>query len=80
MEIRIQKWGNSYGIRIPSNIIKSLNIKVNDVLDIEQIDKKIIISISDKNKISLSEKFEKYSGENLAKDFSWDESVGKEIW
>lgn len=80
MEIRIQKWGNSYGIRIPSNIIKSLNIKVNDVLDIEQIDKKIIISISDKNKISLSEKFKKYSGENLAKDFSWDESVGKEIW
>lgn len=80
MEIRIQKWGNSYGIRIPSNIIKSLNIKVNDVLDIEQIDKKIVISISDKNKISLSEKFKKYSGENLAKDFSWDESVGKEIW
>lgn len=72
MEIRIQKWGNSYGIRIPSNIIKSLNIKVNDVLDIEQIDKKIVISISDKNKISLSE--------NLSKDFSWDESVGKEIW
>ena len=59
MEIRIQKWGNSYGIRIPSNIIKSLNIKVNDVLDIEQIDKKIVISISDKNKISLSEKFKK---------------------
>lgn len=72
MKIRIQKWGNSYGIRIPSNIIKSLNIKVNDVLDIEQIDKKIVISISDKNKISLSE--------NLSKDFSWDESVGKEIW
>ena len=59
MKIRIQKWGNSYGIRIPSNIIKSLNIKVNDVLDIEQIDKKIVISISDKNKISLSEKFKK---------------------
>ena len=72
MEIRIQKWGNSYGIRIPSNIIKSLNIKVNDVLDIEQIDKKIVISISDKNKISLSE--------NLSKDFSWDENVGREIW
>lgn len=80
MEIRIQKWGNSYGIRIPSNIIKSLNIKVNDVLDIEQIDKKIVISISDKNKIALSEKFKKYNGENLAKDFSWDESVGKETW
>lgn len=31
MEIRIQKWGNSSGIRIPSSILKSLNIKVNDI-------------------------------------------------
>ena len=59
MEIVIKKWGNSDGIRIPNNILKALNLKTNDVLDIEQIDKKIVISISDKNKISLSEKFKK---------------------
>ena len=33
MEIRIQKWGNSDGIRIPRNILKSLNIKTNDILN-----------------------------------------------
>ena len=33
MEARLQKWGNSVGIRIPSNIIKSLNLKINDVLE-----------------------------------------------
>ena len=80
MEIRVQKWGNSDGIRIPSSILKSLNIKTNDILNIEKVNKKIIISIPGKKKISLEKKFKEYKGKNLAKDFSWDESVGKEIW
>lgn len=80
MEVRIQKWGNSDGIRIPSSILKVLNIKTNDILNIEQEDDKIIISIPKKKRISLADKFKVYRGKNLAKDFSWDESVGKEIW
>ncbi len=80
MEIKIQKWGNSDGIRIPRNILKSLNIKTNDILNIEEVNKKIIISIPEKKKVSLEEKFKEYKGKNLSKDFSWDESVGKEIW
>ena len=80
MEARIQKWGNSSGIRIPSSILKSLNIKTNDILNIEQKEDKIIISIPKKRKISLSDKFNEYHGKNLAKEFSWDENVGREIW
>lgn len=80
MEARIQKWGNSSGIRIPSSILKSLNIKTNDILNIEQEGDRIIISIPKKKKISLKERFKDYHGENLAKEFSWDEDVGREIW
>ena len=80
MEARVQKWGNSDGIRIPSSILKSLNIKTNDILNIDQEDDKIVISIPKNKKISLADKFKQYKGKNLAKDFSWDESVGKEIW
>ncbi len=80
MEARIQKWGNSDGIRIPSSILKSLNIKTNDVLNIEQEDDKIVISVPKKKKISLEDRFKEYHGKNLAKDFSWDENVGREIW
>lgn len=80
MEARIQKWGNSDGIRIPSSILKSLNIKTNDILNIEQKDDKIIISVPKKKKISLEDRFKEYHGKNLAKEFSWDENVGREIW
>jgi len=79
MEARLQKWGNSDGIRIPSNILKSLNLKTNDRVELIQEEDKIIISKS-KTKISLAEKIKVYQGENLSKDFEWDEARGKEIW
>ena len=80
MEARLQKWGNSVGLRIPSNILKSLNLKKDDVVELKQDEDKIIISISKRKKISLKEEFEKYNGENLAKEFEWDAPVGREIW
>ena len=80
MEARIQKWGNSSGIRITSSILKSLNIKTNDILNIQQEDDRIIISIPKKKKISLKDRFKEYYAKNLSKEFSWDENVGREIW
>jgi len=80
MEARLQKWGNSNGIRIPTNLLKSLNLKTNDKVELKYEDDKIIITKPKKTKISLEERFKKYSGENLAKEFTWDEPRGKEIW
>lgn len=79
MEAKLQKWGNSVGIRIPSSFLKSLNIKTDDIIDIVYENDKIIITKPKKNTISLEEEFEKYNGDNLTKDFSWDNAKGKEL-
>ena len=34
-----------------------------------------LIFVSEKKKISLEERFKNYKGNNLTKDFSWDERV-----
>lgn len=80
MEAKLQKWGNSVGIRIPSNILKSLNLKINDILELKEENEKIIITKSETKKISLEKKFKKYKGKNLAKEFNWDDPKGREIW
>jgi antitoxin MazE len=80
MEARLQKWGNSVGIRIPSNIIKSLNLKINDTLELKTEENKIIITKTIRKTISLEERFKAYNGKNLTKDFEWDEPQGREIW
>ena len=80
MEIRLQKWGNSDAIRIPSSILKSLGLKTNDKIILEKVEDKIVITIPKKEKISLEERFKLYKGENLSKEFVWDEARGKELW
>jgi len=80
MEARLQKWGNSVGIRIPHSILRELNLKINDWINIEKIDDRVIITKQVAPKISLASKFKEYKGDNLAKEFSWDDAKGKEIW
>ena len=80
MEIRLQKWGNSLGIRIPSTILKSLDLKSNDKINLDLDDDRIIITKSKKSKISLKERFNEYNGDKLTKEFNWDDARGREIW
>lgn len=80
MEAKLQKWGNSDGIRIPSSLLKLLDLKTNDKVDVKYENNQIIITKPKKTKISLEERFKEYKGENLAEEFTWDEAKGKEIW
>jgi len=80
MEARLQKWGNSDGIRIPSNILKSLDLKTNDRVELIQLEDKIVIKKINDQHISLEDRIKQYKGPNMCKEFEWDESQGKEIW
>lgn len=66
MKIKHKKQKNPPEITILINTLKPLNIKQKNVN-------------TPKNKISLDDKFKKYKGKNQAKEFSWDNPMGKEI-
>lgn len=67
MEVRLQKWGNSNGIRIPNIILKTLNLKPNDKVEIREENDQIIISKVKKQSLTLEERIKQYKGPNLAK-------------
>ena len=79
MEARLQKWGNSFGIRIPKSILEDLKIEANDLLELKVEDDRVVITKSVNKKISLKEKFENFNGV-YTDDFCWDDKVGNEIW
>lgn len=79
MEARLQKWGNSDGIRIPSAILKELRIKTNDWLNVEKIDDKIVIS-KQKKHLTFEERFAKCDNKDGVEPYDWGEPRGKEIW
>lgn len=83
MEAKLQKWGNSDGIRIPSSILKSLNLKTNDKVDLIQEHDKIIISKQTKKHKTLEERFEEFNKlpdeeKGSIEAFDWGEDLGKE--
>ena len=79
MEVKLQKCGNSNDIRIPNIILKTLNLKPNDKVEIREENEQIIISKVKKQSLSLEERIKQYKGPNLAREFSWDEPQGEEI-
>lgn len=84
MEARLQKWGNSDGIRIPSSFLKTLNLKTNDKVELVQKEDLIIISKPKKKHLTLEERiemFEKLSNDEKGsvESYDWGEDLGKEI-
>lgn len=85
MEARLQKWGNSDGIRIPSSFLKSLNLKTNDKVELVQQEDIIIISKPKKKHLTLEERFEMFerlpdSEKGKIESYDWGEDLGKEIF
>ena len=79
MEARLQKWGNSDGIRIPSSILKSLGIKTNDIVNIAQEDDKIVIS-KQKKHLTFEERLANCNSKEGTEPYDWGKPMGDEIW
>ena len=85
MEARLQKWGNSDGIRIPSSILKSLNLKTNDVVELIQKEDSIIISKPKQKHLTLEERIEIFeqlpsNEKGQVESYDWGEDLGKEMF
>ncbi|HPF83049.1 MAG TPA: AbrB/MazE/SpoVT family DNA-binding domain-containing protein [Bacilli bacterium] len=78
METKIQKWGNSCGVRIPMKILNELNMKENDVLKITNNDNKIVLEKV--NKKNIYELFENYDNDYVCEEFEPYDVKGNELW
>ena len=73
--VKINKWGNSFAIRIPAKIVSELTLNENSKLNILTQDDKIIIQ----KRLSLAEKCNLINDKNRNVDSAWaNDSVGKE--
>jgi antitoxin MazE len=79
---KVQKWGNSQGVRIPRYILEQAKLSEGDAVEISIEDNKIIIFQPKRQlkKYTISELFEGYKGEHKSEDSEWDEPTGKEEW
>jgi len=81
--VKISKWGNSCGIRIPSSLLKEVDMEINDMVYIESDQSgRILISKKPSPKPGTIEYlFKDYSGERFKTELiDWGEPVGEEKW
>ena len=78
MSAKIQKWGNSAGVRIPKTIMEKANLNINSEIEIEYKNQKIII-FSKKKSIQLKDLLSQINKDNLHTEDSYIKT-GKEIW
>ena len=77
---KIQKWGNSQGIRIPKKMLETLDLKVNDSISIEEGENCLKIKKVEEKLSNIDKLFLNYDGEYEKIDLDWDNEVSKEVW
>jgi antitoxin MazE len=79
MNIIVNKWGNSLGVRIPQPLANQVGLDVGSSVNIEVIDNKIVISPTRK-KYRLDELLVGVTPELIEGEYDWGEPVGREVW
>ena len=78
MSVKIQKWGNSLGVRIPKAVIEKVNLGENSEVEIESKNGTIVIFPIQKQ-YSLDVLLEQISRNNLHQEVDFV-SEGNEVW
>lgn len=80
MQTQVREWGNSQGIRLPKELLKSAGIALNDILDVS-VSNGVITLVKPFRHKTLEERAAEFDGKlNLDGEYDWGESVGREVW
>lgn len=86
MNMKVKKWGNSLATRIPKAILESIDLHLDQEVDIKAVNGKIIITpIKKKKEYKLEELLSQCKPESMKltkEDKEWldAEPVGREEW
>jgi antitoxin MazE len=82
MLAKIQKWGNSQGIRLAKNLLADAQLGVGDEVDISVKDGIIIVTPAKRirGRHNLKDLVARIPENYQAGEVDWGEPVGKEVW
>ena len=82
MLAKIQKWGNSQGLRLTKNLLTEAQLGVGDEVDIRVKDGIMIVTPAKKirGKYSLKDLVGRIPENYQPGEVDWGESVGREVW
>lgn len=79
MRLTVKKWGNSASIRIPSSIMQSVNLLLDDAVDMREEAGCIIIEPIKLKEYSLHNMLAGITAENVHNLIAFDAPIGNEL-
>jgi antitoxin MazE len=80
MITKLQKWGNSLGLRIPKSFAAEAQVEAGSTVDISVEDGGLVIRPVRRKKYVLNELLRRVSSRNLHDEIVTGEPVGREVW
>jgi antitoxin MazE len=80
METRIQKWGNSLGVRIPKAFADEIGLKHNSTVEVMMKEGELIIKPVVERKWTLEQLLDAVTEENIHHEWETGAAEGDEIW
>jgi antitoxin MazE len=82
MVTKVQKWGNSQGLRLAKQVLEEARISVGDLVDVSTQDGVIVITPARRlrGKQSLQELVSRIPKNYKTREVEWGEPVGREDW
>ena len=81
--MRVNKWGNSLGIRFPNEFVEVIQLKEKSLVEMK-IDGEILIISKlkeDLTRKTIQELFEMYPADYIEdEEIDWGSSIGGEVW
>lgn len=79
MKTKIQKWGNSLGVRLPKSITEQKALRAGLGVSIVIKDNQIVIEPREEE-LSLESMLATVSTDNLHEETDWSPAQGNEVW
>ena len=82
MTTKIQKWGNSQGVRIANQVLQKAHLKVGDEVDITVQDGVIVVEQKKKirGRYRLEDLVAQIPEDSQGGEVEWGSPSGREIW
>jgi antitoxin MazE len=80
MQTKIQKWGNSLGLRIPRSFAAEAQMEAGATVDLSVDNGRLLVRPLRVRAYSLNSLLRKVSRRNLHRDITTGRTVGREAW
>jgi len=80
MQTKIQRWGNSLGLRIPRSFAEEAGVEAGSQVDLSMQDGNLIVRATTRRRYRLDELLERVTTKNVHREIDTGEPIGKEVW